>query len=106
MYEDILIHVRHKLLVRINSRDILLIEADSYYSKVITSTGSYLVNATLAQIEESLPAHLFCRVHRSYIIPISGIINIENDVINLHDRHIPLTKQYRENLLSRMKIIR
>lgn len=106
MYEDILIHVRHKLLIRINSRDILLIEADSYYSRFITTTGSYLVNATLTQIEAYLPAHLFCRVHRSYIIPVSGIINIENDVINIHDKRIPLTKQYKENLLSRLKVIR
>lgn len=106
MHEDIFIHVRHKLIVRINSRDILFIEADSRYSKFITATGSYLVNATLTEIEADLPSDLFCRVHRAYIIPISGIKQIENDVIYIEDKRIPLKKQYKENLLKRLKIFR
>jgi DNA-binding LytR/AlgR family response regulator len=106
MYQDIFIHVRHKLLTRINSKDILLIEADGYYSKITTTTGSYLVNATLTQIEAELPADLFCRVHRSYIIPISRIKDIDADIIHLDNKEIPFAKQYRKNLLDRIKIFR
>lgn len=106
MHQDIFILVKHKFLKRVNTRDILLIESEAYYSKFTTTTGSYLINATLTQIEADLPADLFCRVHRSYIIPISRIMSIDDDVIQLDNKSIPFGKQYRENLLSRLKIFK
>jgi two-component system LytT family response regulator len=106
MHEDIFINVGRKHLTRINSSDILLIEADGNYSKIITKTSSYLVKDTLSQIEAELPKEIFCRVHRTYIIPISGINDIEGNFIIMDNKKIELARQYRENLLSRLKIFR
>jgi two-component system LytT family response regulator len=106
MYEDIFIQVRYKLLTRVNSKDILLIEADGNYSKVTTIKNSYLVNATLTQIEADLNPDLFCRVHRAYIVPLSRISDIDADTIFIADKQIPIARQYRENLFSKLKILR
>ncbi|SEW37083.1 two-component system, LytT family, response regulator [Chitinophaga sp. YR573] len=106
MYEDIFIQVRYKLLTRINSKDILLIEADGNYSKVTTTNTSYLVSATLTQIEADLPQDLFCRVHRAYIVPLNRISDIDADTIYLDNKEIPIAKKYKENLFSRLKILR
>jgi two-component system LytT family response regulator len=106
MHEDIFINVSRKHLTKINSRDILLIEADGNYSKFITPTGNFLVTNTLAQIEAELSPEIFCRVHRAYIVPISRIRDIEGNIIFLDGKEIPLAKQYKENLLSRLKIFR
>jgi two-component system response regulator LytT len=106
MYEDIFINVGRKHFTRINSRDILLVEADGNYSKIITRSGHYLVKYSLSQIEAGLSPDVFCRVHRTYIVPISRINDIDGNVIILDDKKIELAKQYRENLLSRLKIFR
>jgi DNA-binding LytR/AlgR family response regulator len=36
--------------------------------KVITDTGQLLVNETMKKMQEELPASLFIRVHKSFII--------------------------------------
>jgi two-component system LytT family response regulator len=106
MYEDIFIQVRYKLLTRINSKDILLIEADGNYSKITTSNKSYLLSATLNQIEAELSPDLFCRVHRAYIVPLSRISDIDADTLFIEDKQIPIARKYRENLFRRLKILR
>lgn len=106
MYEDIFIQVRYKLLTRVNSKDILLIEADGNYSRVTTTSNSYLISATLTQIEADLPQDLFCRVHRAYIVPLKRIRDIDTDTVFREDKQIPIARQYKENLFSRLKILR
>lgn len=106
MDEDIFINVSRKHLTKVNSRDILLVEAYGNYCRFITSKGTYLVTNSLPEIEAKLSPEAFCRIHRSYIVPLTRINDIEGDTVILDDKEILLTKQYKENLLSRLKIIR
>jgi two-component system LytT family response regulator len=57
--------------------DILYLEAADDYVKIITAAGTFLKKATLGSIEASLDPKQFVRVHRSYIIPVSGLAKIE-----------------------------
>ncbi|MEZ5016642.1 MAG: response regulator [Flavipsychrobacter sp.] len=61
----------------IPSQDILYIEANDDYIKVVTANGSFLKKSTLMNIEKNFDPKLFVRVHRSYIIPISQLSKIE-----------------------------
>lgn len=106
MQDDIFILVKNKYLTRLNCKDILLIEADGHYSKFITTTGNHLVHATLTQLETELPQEIFCRVHRSYIVRLGQINYIEENMIDLYTRQIPIAKSYKKGFLSRLNVFR
>lgn len=52
-------------------------EAADDYVKIITAEGSFLKNKTMASFEKLLPAQLFVRVHRSYIVNVQLISRID-----------------------------
>lgn len=106
MNEDLYLPLKHKTYKKINTGNILYVEADDNYSKFFTPTEHYLLKITLAQVEAALPPDNFCRVHRAYIINIAMITDIEPDLIHLGNKQIPFAKQFREKLLSRLKILK
>src|SRR5581483_6265893 len=57
--------------------DILLAEANGNYTKVVCSNKVLLPNMSFSSFESLLPAGLFIRVHRSFIINKSKITHIE-----------------------------
>ena len=57
--------------------EIVYLEADDDYVRIVTGDGQYLKSKTLSFYEQTLdPAH-FVRVHRSYIIPLKQITRID-----------------------------
>ncbi|WP_090108069.1 LytTR family DNA-binding domain-containing protein [Chitinophaga sp. CF118] len=106
MYPEFFIFIRHNFAIKINSKDISFIESHGHYSKMAIVNTSYIINTGLAQLEADLPADLFCRVHRAYIVQIPHIIHIDNNLIHLDNGDIPFGKQYREKLFNRLKIYR
>jgi len=58
--------------------DILYLEAADDYVKIfVAGGGKFLKKMTLARAEAALDPQRFVRVHRSYIIPVSGVARIE-----------------------------
>ncbi|MBE6468449.1 MAG: response regulator transcription factor [Coriobacteriaceae bacterium] len=57
--------------------DICYIEARADYSTVICPGGEYLVNESISSLERRLAADGFMRVHRSYIVNIDDVHDIE-----------------------------
>ncbi|MFL0123115.1 LytTR family DNA-binding domain-containing protein, partial [Tenacibaculum maritimum] len=65
-------------LIKIDLPSIYLIEAKGDYINIKTDDKNYIVHSTLKKIEEKLPDSLFLKVHRSYIINLKKIIDIED----------------------------
>ncbi|MBO9565870.1 MAG: LytTR family transcriptional regulator [Niastella sp.] len=93
-----------KKVYKINLADILYIEALDDYVKVVTTQSNYLVHDTLKSLQEELPADLFMRVHKSYIIAGSKIVFIEGNYVKIGDRDIPIGASYRDDVFARLKI--
>ncbi len=74
-------------IIQVNS--VYYIEAADDYVKVVTAEGSFLKNKTMGFYEHSLPAGLFVRVHRSYLVNIQEITRID---IYEKDAHLALLK--------------
>jgi two-component system, LytTR family, response regulator len=91
--------------VKISNDDILYIEGSRNYVHIITLKRKWVVLCTMKDIQAALPAHSFCRVHKSYIIAIDKISAFESSVIYLADKTIPIGEQYREQLLKKVLII-
>lgn len=99
--------IKHKdRLARVFFNDILWVEADDYYCKVMTKQGEILMTQTLSKFSERL-SHLtdFFRVHRSFVVNLKHIEQIGDLYLYIGQKQIPLSKSSRTELLNKVKTI-
>ena len=92
-------------LVRINLSTIQWIEAQNDYMRIVTTAGRYLMHSTMKKLEERLPRPAFARVHRSFIVRIDQITNIEDTTIVIEQQVIPIGASYRKHLFACLTIL-
>lgn len=101
-------HVRDGFLVRQKERqmkcfylEILWVEAARCYSDIYLKDKMYItVTHPLAMIEKNLPAEIFVRVHRSYIVNLRRVDGFIGNSVCIGTKIIPVSPQYREKLFS------
>ena len=92
-------------LIKIDVSEINWIEALADYVNIYTSNGRFTVLSTMKSIEQKLPQREFARIHRSYIIRIDKIREIEDNAVNINEQIIPISRSYKENLMKRLNLI-
>ncbi|HCQ30497.1 MAG TPA: DNA-binding response regulator [Flavobacteriales bacterium] len=94
-------------LVKINTKDILFIEALKDYVVINLSDTRYTVHSTMKDMLDKLPQKEFIRVHRSFIVRLDKIIAIEtpNIVVEGNKKIIPIGGSYKEELYNRINLI-
>ncbi len=92
-------------LVKVNTRDILWVEAFGDYVNVFTETNKYIVHSTMKGMENKLPSDSFLRVHRSYIVRVEKIKAIEETIIIIGKKLIPIGDSYRSTLMKRLNML-
>ena len=92
-------------LIKIEFDKIFLIEAKGDYILIKTEQKNYTVHSTLKKIEEKLPDHLFVKVHRSFIINIKKIIDIEDNSVLIARDVIPISRSNRPELMKRLNLL-
>lgn len=92
-------------LVKINFSDINVIEAKGDYIRIKTNDKSHIVHSTLKKIAEKLPQELFLKVHRSYIINLSKIIDIEDNSVLIKQDIVPVSRSNRSELMKRLNLL-
>lgn len=104
--EDEFIFIRDSHVVRrLKLDDILFAEAMGDYVKLFTAQKFYAVYTSLKAVEEKLPARLFQRVHRSYLVAIAKIDTLQGGVITIGEHSLPVADAYRKALNQRMRIL-
>jgi DNA-binding LytR/AlgR family response regulator len=78
--------------------DILYAQSYGNYVKIFTPDKSHLASITTNQLESMLPQDHFVRVHKSYIVAVGKIEQVERDNIILNNEKIPIGITYRRNL--------
>ncbi|WP_435415301.1 LytR/AlgR family response regulator transcription factor [Polaribacter aestuariivivens] len=92
-------------LIKIDLPSIYLIEAKGDYIKIKTEDKDYVVHSTLKKIEEKLPEALFLKIHRSFIINIKKIIDIEDNSVLIKKDVIPVSRSKRPELMKRLDLL-
>ena len=90
-----------KKKVKILFADIVYIESQREYIKIVTTKTAFVSKMSTHEIETMLPVQLFKRVHRSFIISVSKIDSYTADNIEVNGVTIPVGRAYRtvvENL--------
>lgn len=92
-------------LVKITIDSIYLVEAKGDYILIKTEGKNYTVHSTMKKIEEKLPQDLFLRIHRSYIINTTKIIDIEDNSVLIKKDVIPVSRSNRPELIKRLNLL-
>lgn len=95
----------NSVLVRVEMKDILWIEALGDYTIINTADKKYVVHSTMKAIEGKLSPDTFIRVHRSYIVSVDKINSIDDTTIVLDKKFIPVGAVYKENLMKRLNLL-
>lgn len=94
-----------KRLIKISSQEVNLIEADGDYINIMTEKEDFRVHTTLSRIMEKLPQDIFFQVHRSFIINLNKIIDIQDNTVLIHKSVIPISRSKRADLMKRINLI-
>jgi len=81
--------------------EILYIESQREYVKIVTTKNEYSSKISTHEIERLLPSNLFKRIHRSFIISIDKIESFTAEMVEVNGVSIPIGRDYRgviENL--------
>jgi DNA-binding LytR/AlgR family response regulator len=90
--------------VKINFSDIMYVEGCGNYLKIVTERKKYMALLALKHIELLLPAHLFARIHKSYIVSLDFITEFDRSNVYLKERKLPVGNQFR-NVVERSVVV-
>ncbi|ASZ12505.1 LytTR family DNA-binding domain-containing protein [Chitinophaga pendula] len=85
-----------KKKVRIPFSEILYIESQREYIKIVTTKDTYISKMSTNEIEERLPVVAFKRVHRSFIVAVNKIESYTAEIIELNGITIPIGRGYKD----------
>jgi len=89
-------------LYKINFDDLLYIEGQHEYVSFSTRNKRITALYSLKNLEEQLPQDKFIRVHKSYIVSIDEIQEIEQLSVTVAGQKIPIGGSYRDSLLQKL----
>ncbi len=86
-------------------QDILYLKGENNYCTVYAKSGESLNNASLMEVTEQLPRHLFIQSHSNYVVNINAVSGFEGNLLHIGNHTIPVGKTYREAVFDCFKNI-
>ena len=88
---------------KIEMKEILWIKADGNYLELHTQNRVQLIRSTLASFTNSLN-NSFIRIHKSYVVNVAYITNVDGNRVIIAEEKIPLSKMYKDQLFEKLNI--
>lgn len=89
-------------LYKVNFDDLLFIEGQHEYVTFHTKTKRITALYSLKNLEDTLPKDRFIRVHKSFIVSIKNIEDIDKAVVTVAGNKIPIGASYRDAMIERL----
>ena len=84
-----------KKKVKVLYSEIVYIESQQEYIKLVTTKKVYFSKVTTGEMENLLPDNLFKRIHRSYIVSLNKIDSYNSEMVEVSGISIPIGRSYR-----------
>lgn len=84
--------------VNINLDDIIYLESNREYVKIVTKEQEYKTKQSLTFFENLLPGNSFVRIHRSFIVANSKLSSFSSKKVQLGDYELPIGRSYKKNI--------
>lgn len=85
---------------RVNFTEIIYVQGMKDYLKIHTPEYTLVTHQAMNELEKTLPARRFIRVHKSYIVAVAHIKTIYGNSIELEKTTIPIGISYKENVMN------
>jgi len=92
-------------LVRIPFDEILYFENAGDYVSIRTTKKNHLILGTIKNIEARLSGNQFLKVHRSYIVNLDKIKDIEEGTLVIEGKVVPVSRSHRNVLLKHINLL-
>lgn len=89
-------------LEKIMVSDILYIEGMRDYRRIHTTSKNIMTLQNFGELEQMIPPHQVCRVHKSYMVSLGRIEAVERGRILIADQRIPISATYKEAFFARI----
>lgn len=93
--DSIFLNIQKKK-VKILFSEIAYIESQREYIRIVTTKKEYLSKISTHEIEDLLPANLFKRIHRSFIVAVNRIESYTADAVEINGISIPIGRGYKD----------
>jgi DNA-binding LytR/AlgR family response regulator len=80
--------------------DLVYAEAMLNYVMLYTNSKKMMVYITIKSLEEQLPADIFIKVHKSFIVNINKVKSIEGNILNIENKQITISQNLREKVIN------
>jgi DNA-binding LytR/AlgR family response regulator len=85
-------------LIKVMLDDIIWVEAERNYCKIMTAQQTFLIVSPLNKLCEKIDPKRFVRIHRSYMVNFSKLEAVTETHVELKGKILPIGKQYKEDL--------
>lgn len=85
--------------VRIDMNELLYLEADNTYTKLVTTGRKYIMRQTLSSILERVNQSWLVRIHRSYAININFVESFNDVEVNIGPQLLPLSRSCKDDFM-------
>jgi DNA-binding LytR/AlgR family response regulator len=92
-------------LIKLQNTDILFVESMGDYVKFVTPNKKYVTLNTIKNLEEKLDKTTFLKVHRSYLVNLTKIDDLDGNILLIQGNQVPISKGHRDEVLKRLNII-
>jgi DNA-binding LytR/AlgR family response regulator len=92
--------------VRLNLTKIYYIESLGDYVRFVAENNKkYVVHTTIKNIAAKITNGNFLKVHRSFIVNLSKIVDIDEANLLINDKVIPVSRAHRSTLMNKIKTL-
>ncbi|MCK8495777.1 MULTISPECIES: response regulator [Spirosoma] len=85
--------------VRIDLNELLYLEADNSYTKLVTSNRKYILRLTLSNMLERINQPGLVRIHRSYAININYVESFNDVEVSIGPQLLPLSRSCKDDFM-------
>jgi DNA-binding LytR/AlgR family response regulator len=104
--DEVFVLTESQQFERVYVNDVLYLKAARSYCDVVTEKHTYTVCSSMNHVQEKFANGEFIRVHKSYVVNSKRITRLVGNVIFVNDTEVKLGKEYREELMSVLKLIK
>lgn len=94
-----------KKFIRVPFEDIKYFENAGDYVKIITDTLTHVVHGSLKSIDNRISHPRFLKVHRSFIVNLGRIKDIEEGSLVIDSKVIPISRAHKPTLFKSINIL-
>lgn len=90
--------------IKLPQCEILFLKSDNIYVEVITRQKKFLIRNSLEKLASELDSEIFLKCHRSYVVNLKWVDELETKSLKIKDHIIPISRQFQKLVKDKFKL--